>query len=40
MHAIPARRFDLWLGHELRRARRVSLTFRTMRQVPPSPSGH
>jgi alkylated DNA repair dioxygenase AlkB len=40
MHAVPARRFDLWQGRELRRARRVSLTFRTMRQVPPAPAHH
>lgn len=29
-HAIPARDVDRWLGRELRRARRVSMTFRKM----------
>jgi alkylated DNA repair dioxygenase AlkB len=31
-HAIPARTRDAWLGRELPRARRVSLTFRKMRE--------
>ena len=29
-HAIPARTTDEWMGQELQRARRVSLTFRNM----------
>jgi alkylated DNA repair dioxygenase AlkB len=32
-HAIPARTHDVWQGHTLPRARRVSLTFRRMREA-------
>jgi alkylated DNA repair dioxygenase AlkB len=36
-HGIPARESDTWLGGELVRTRRVSLTFRKMRQVSDAP---
>jgi alkylated DNA repair dioxygenase AlkB len=32
-HAIPARSFDMWMNSELPRARRISLTFRTVQKT-------
>ena len=31
-HQIPGRHFDLWLGQELQRARRISVTFRNTQE--------
>lgn len=36
-HGIPARTADVWLGREWPRARRVSVTFRTMRVTSGTP---
>lgn len=36
-HGIPARHSDRWMGRDLPRARRVSLTFRTMRPAAVDP---
>jgi alkylated DNA repair dioxygenase AlkB len=35
-HAIPARKTDKWRGQTIPRARRISLTFRTVLALPQS----
>jgi alkylated DNA repair dioxygenase AlkB len=37
-HGIPARQSDLWMGRDLPRGRRVSLTFRRMRPPTEAPA--